>query len=157
MGTQLKLIKKIQQQVRDVKARTKGNFDKINLREEVLSDSLGVVALIRGQQRRMDDSFGVDGIAQEAEIAAEIQALDFDRHDFGTSDFGLRMTLAVGLIESLGLLAGDKVQLQEGEYEGKTITIESVDSTLDELRFEDDATKAAETDIVATVRISSAT
>jgi len=155
MGSQTKLV--LQKLVREVKSRTKGNFDKIDLREEVLKESRGVIALIRGQQRRLDDSFGVDSVGQEALIAVEIEAVDFDRHDFGVSDYGLRMTLAVGLIESLGLLPGDKVELREGEYEARTITIESVDSVLDELRFEDDVDKLAETGIVATVRISSAT
>jgi len=157
MARHAKLVKKMQQIVRDIKDRTRGKFDKMDLREEIMADSPGVMALIRGHQRRLDDDFQVDGAGQEPMMAIELFAEDFDRHDFGGSDFGVRMVLGSGLVEALGLQAGDTVSVQEGEYEGQTLTIESVDTAQDELRFADDAGKSAETDISATARLSSAT
>ena len=157
MARHAKLVKKLQQLVRDVKDRTRGKYDRMDLREEVMADSPGVLVFMRGHQRRLDEDFGDDVIAQEPLMAVELLAQDFDRHDFGASDFGVRMVLASGLVEALGLQSGDKVTVQEGEYEGMTLTIEAVDASADELRFEDDAGKSAETDISATARLSSAT
>ena len=158
MSVQLKLIEKLQRILRSIKDGTRGKYDRMDLREEVMAWSPRVLATMRGQQRRLDADFGRDAIAQEPLLAVDMEALDFDRHDFdGFSDFGVRMTLASGLVASLGLQAGDMVAVKEGEYAGMTVEIESVDSTLDELRFADDATKATETFISATIRISSAT
>lgn len=157
MARHAKLVKKMQELVRTIKDSTRGKYDKMDLREEVMADSPGILALMRGHQRRIDDDFGVDVAASEPMMAIEISASDFDRHDFGVSDFGVRMVLGAGLVEALGLQAGDVIAVQEGEYEGRSITIESVDSSLDELRFADDAGKGAETDIAATARISSLT
>lgn len=158
MARHAKLVKKIQQLVRDVKDRTRGKYDRMDLREEVMADSPGVLVFMRGHQRRLDEDFGDDVIAQEPLMAVELLAEDFDRHDFsGGGDFGVRMVLASGLVEALGLQAGDEVTIQEGEYEGMTLTVESVDASADEVRFEDDAGKSAETDISATARLSSAT
>ena len=157
MARHAKSVKKMQQVHRDVKDNVRGDYDKMDLREEVMADSPGVYALIRGLQRRLDDDFQVDVAAALPMMSVELSADDFDRHDFGGSDFGVRMVLASGLVAALGLQAGDMVQIKEGEYEGQTLAIESVDSSLDEVRFADDAGKSAETDISASVRISSAT
>lgn len=157
MSRHAKLNKKMQQILRGTKDRTRGKYDRVDLREEVLSDSPGVLVLMRGQQRRLDEDYGSDVIASEPMIAIEVTAEDFDRHDFGVSDFGVRMTLGIGLVETLGLQAGDSISIQEGEYQGRTLTIESVDVVLDELRFADDAGKSIETSITATARLSSAT
>ena len=157
MARHAKLVKKLQQIVRDIKDNTRGKFDKYDLREEIMAASPGVLALIRGHQRRLDDDLGIDVAAATPMIAMELLALDFDRHDFAVSDFGVRMVLASGLVDALGLQAGDKIMIQEGEYEGQTLEIESIDNALDELRFADDAGKSAETDVSATARISSAT
>lgn len=155
MARHAKLVKKLQQLVRDIKDNTRGKFDKMDLREEVMSDSPGVLVLMRGHQRRLDEDFGADVVAAEPMMAVEFQADDFDRHDFGVSDFGVRMVLPTGLVEALGFQAGDQVAIQEGEYAGRTLTVEVADSSLDELRFADDAGKATETDISATGRLSS--
>ena len=156
MARQQKLVKKLQKQLRKVKDRTRGDYDSMDLREEVMADSPRVYATIRGQQRQLDASFGQDTIAQEAMIAVELSADDFDRHDFdGLGDNGVRMVLASGLVEALGIQAGDQVYVKEGEYEGRTLEVVSVDASLDELRFADDAGKSAETDITATARLSS--
>ena len=156
MARHAKLMKKISQLVRDIKGKARGDYDRVDLREETMSASSGVLALIRGQQRRADKDFGIDTIATEAFIAVELLGTTFDRHDFsGGGDNGVRMVLATGLVEALGLQAGDKVQIREGEYEGRTITIDSVDDTLDEVRFADDAGKGSESNISATARLSS--
>lgn len=157
MARHAKLVEKLQQIVRDIKKRTRGKYDRMDLREEIMADSPGVLALMRGHQRRLDDDFQVDVTAVEPMMAVELLAEDFDRHDFGSSDFGVRMVLASGLVEALGLQPGDKVEVKEGEYEGMTLEIEAVDPAQDELRFADDAGKSSETDISASARISSAT
>ena len=157
MSKQQKLVGKMQKLLRKVKDRTRGALDKMDLREEVMAASDGVVALIRGQQRRIDESFGQDVVAQEAFIAIDFVAADFDRFDFDAPnlDFGVRMVLASGLVEALGLQAGDKVSVREGEYKGQVLTIEVADAVNDELRFADDAGKSVEVDIAASARVSS--
>jgi len=157
MARHAKLVKKSQELVRTIKDNTRGEFNKTDLREEVMSGSPGVLALMRGHQRRLDKNFGADVVAAEPMMAVEFQADDFDRHDFGSSDFGVRMVLPTGLVEALGFQAGDQVAIQEGEYEGRTLTVIAADSALDELRFADDAGKSPETDISATGRLSSNT
>lgn len=155
MARQAKLIEKTQKLLHKIRSRVPG-YDKVDLRDEVLADNKKVLALVRGQQRRVDSDFGTDVVAQEPELAVDFIVSTFDRHDFdGLGDYGLRMVIQSGLITAFGLLPNDKVEIKEGEYSGLTLEIVSVDESLGELRFEDDPTKILETNISAEVRLSS--
>lgn len=151
MGSQTKLTTKLRKLSKDVRTKTKSKSD---LRSEVLNVH-NVVALIRGEGKPKEDAFVVDSTEHETGMSIEIEATSFYRNDFSIFDYGVKMTLAEGLVESLGLQAGDKVTPASGECEGMTLTIESVNSEDDELRFEDDKNKSLETSILCTVTISS--
>lgn len=155
MSTSAKLIEKLQKLNKEIKKRVRGGYDRVDLREEVIAANPNMLALLRGHQRRLDDDLQVDVAASEPALAVELLASTFDRHDFGGSDFGVRMVLSSGLVEALGLQPGDMVEVREGEYAGRVLEIQQVDDVLDELRFADDVGKSNESDISATARISS--
>ena len=155
MSKPIKLIKKIEQLHLDFFKNIRGNAGKINKREEVLADSDGVLAYMRGIQRRHDDSFGLDVVSSEPRLAAGLEAVTFDRHDFtGGGDNGLRIVLASGLISTIGIRPGDKVDILEGEKLGFTYEVKELVSDT-EIRLDaDDAGKSPESNLQVNFRLS---
>lgn len=157
MATARGLLKKIAEVRRDVFTSTKGDYDKVDLREEIREDSLGASKITRTYLRGFDGSFGQGYIGDEPKVAARFEAVAFDRFDFDPgagTDFGVRMTMAAGVLDNKGMNPGDKVQVLEGDKEGTVYTIESIpDATT--LRFVDDAGKSTESNIQMRARFSS--
>jgi len=120
-------------------------INKINQREEILEDSPGALKLMRGIQRRLDSDFGLQGLAKEPPLSVKLQA-DLERIDFGVSDFGIRATLAAGLIEKLGIQPNDKILVLQGDLKGMYLNVVSLESAT-ELRLEDVASFVLETNV----------
>jgi len=155
MGKARKLIDKTSKLNIDINNRVKDR-DKINKIDDVLANNLGIFKLVRGTQRRYDETFGVDYIAQEPELSFEVVAISLKRIDFDdlNKDYGISITLPPGIISAVGILAGDEVVFLEGSLEGRSFEVISVEST-NVLRLDDVTTfSSSESNIVIKFNIS---
>jgi hypothetical protein len=158
MARHSKLLKKFQKLAKDVMSSVRGKQRRMDQRDEVLADSKGVLALMRGTKRRADKSFGKGVMVKEPVLAVQALASTFARYDFdlgGPVDNGVRMVLPAAVYSALGPRVGDKVEVLAGQYKGKTLEVTAVDGTAYSLRFADDAAKTSETSIAVEVRMSS--
>lgn len=143
MASGKKLINKLKRRERYAKEQTEQTVN-INKQEETMQATPGVYELMRGVQRRMDESFGYDTVKHEPMLEYKVAVATTERYDFdpgaGTS-YGIRLTLAAGLIEAIGVLPGDTVEIREqgSALEGRMLTVvDVVDST--HLRLDDVST-----------------
>lgn len=144
MGKQVKLVNKLGRKAKKVKTSVKGfdQFDKMSQAEEKSSKSQGVYKLLRKIQRKLDKYFGIDAIAYEEKISKRVKAISLERFDFGVSDFGMKLTMAAGMIAAIGLQPGDIVRVLHGSAKGKYLKVVSLESAT-EVRLEDIASYGA--------------
>lgn len=144
MGKQLKVVNKINRKAKNVKTSSKGfdQFDKMSQAEEKSSKSQGVYKLLRKIQRKLDKYFGIDALAYEEKISKRVKAVSLERFDFGVSDFGMKLTMASGMIAAIGLRPGDIVRVLHGSAKGAYLKVVSLESAT-EVRLEDIATYGA--------------
>ena len=158
----LRLVNKLKRRKKSVQSRVRqfDRYDKMDLSEERMSRSQRLYSLLRKVQRRLDRAFGTDFTAQEPQISKRSNILTVERHDFGGSNFGIRLTMASGLIAGIGVRPNDIVKFLSGTLKGHSLKVLSVvDST--HLRLEDDsalnyagAKEVTEVDCVADVAAS---
>lgn len=144
MGKQLKVVNKINRKAKNVKTSSKGfdQFDKMNQSEEKSGKSQGVYKLLRKIQRKLDKYFGIDAIGYEEKVSKRVKAVSLERFDFGVSDFGMKLTMAAGMIAAIGLQPGDIVRVLHGSAKGAYLKVVALSSAT-ELRLEDIATYGA--------------
>ena len=135
----LKIVQKLTRRSKSVK-RKAGPYDttnKADKREEVLAKSPRAYKLAVKVQRRLDRQLGNDMIAQKPAIAFRLNVTTVERHDYdGMGDFGIRLTLASGLIVNTRMRPNDIVEILEGAMKGRQLRIvEVTDAT--HLRLED--------------------
>lgn len=131
------LINKLKRREKQMRQDRNGfdRRDKQDKSEEILAKSKGF-KWARSQQRRLDAKLGIDTIAHEPKLSKRMNAATLERFDFGVSDFGIRVTMAAGLIADAGVRPNDIVKVLEGALKGLYLKVVSVvDST--HLRLED--------------------
>lgn len=137
----LKLVNKLHRKAKLVKkaASAPGHVDKADKSEEVMADSPAAFKLLVKVQRKMDRSFGIDGVGKEPAIAFRLRATTLERFDFDPGagfDYGMRATLPAGLIEASRVRPGDVMEVLMGSAKGMMLKVTSVvDST--HIRLED--------------------
>lgn len=134
MGKALKLVQKIDRRAKLVKSRQSRSFDhydKTDEREEKLAESgKKAYPLMRKVKRRLDRAFGEDMVGQKPRLSKRMKISTVERHDYGVSDFGIRITMAAGLIADIGLRPGDIVLFLSGALKGKYLKVVAItDST----------------------------
>ena len=147
MGKQVKVVNKINRKKKDILTSSKGfdQFDKMTQAEEKSSKSQGVYKLLRKIQRKLDKYFGIDAIAYEERISKRVKAVSLERFDFDLGagvDFGMKLTMAAGMIAAIGLRPGDIVRVLHGSIKGKYLKVVALSSAT-EVRLEDVATYGA--------------
>jgi len=143
MAQAKKLINKLKRRERSVKEATEQtvNMDKL---QETMTAAPGVYKAMRGTARRRDESWGYDTVQHEPMLEYKAEAATTERFDYDPgagTDYGIRLTMAAGMIEAIGVQAGDTVEVREqgSELEGRMLTVVAVtDST--HLRLDDVAT-----------------
>lgn len=128
MSKENKLIRKIDRRRRWVKEARKKEYTE-DMREEVMQHSPRAYSLMRKPQRRADKSFGYDSVATFKQ-PLEYLAINVtvDRHDFGVSDFGIRMVFPYNIVTASGVQVGDTVVVeQQGtQLEGRFLTVTAI-------------------------------
>ena len=138
-----KLIQKLVRRMKQVKESVRG-FDaqaKMDKLDEVMKDSPGAYRAMIHSQRKADGSsskagFGSDVTMKKPRLEYKAKA-NFDRFDYGVSDFGFRLTMAAGMIADSRVRVGDMVEvLSSTEAKGKYLKVVAVTSSTS-LRLED--------------------
>lgn len=141
MSLEGKLIKKLRRRSRWSKYREKdidsSTFDKTEKSGKIIYKSSRIFKFLKAFQRRLDAKFGINVLAEEPNIRAEVNFTTLARFDFGTSDYGIKAVLASGQARALGVVAGDIIFVLEGSLEGYQLVVESVNYSTDTLRLED--------------------
>lgn len=143
MSLQKKLVNKLQRRQRKVREGTRKASD-MDKQDETLVASPAAFKVMRGVARRVDESFGYDAVGHEPMLEYKAEAATTERFDYDPGagfDYGIRLTMAAGMIEAIGVQAGDTVEVREqgSELEGRMLTVvEVTDST--HLRLDDVAT-----------------
>lgn len=143
MAQQQKLVNKLQRRQRKVREATESVVN-MNKMEETLVASPGAYKLVRGQERRMDESWGYDTVKTEPMLEYKTTSTTLERFDYDPgagTDFGMRLTMPAGMISEIGVRPGDSVEIRERTSEicGRMLTVVAVtDST--HLRLDDVAT-----------------
>lgn len=140
MGKARALINKLKRREKSIKMDHNGfdRRDKQDKQEEVLAKTKGY-KLMRGIQRRLDKKWGYDSAGHEPMLSKRMKASTIERFDYDAgapTDFGIRLTMAAGLIADAGVQVGDIVKILHGAMKGKELKVVAVtDST--HLRLED--------------------
>lgn len=140
MAQAKKLINKMQRRQRKVREATESVVN-MNKMEETMQASPGVYKVVRGQERRMDESWGYDVVKTEPMLEYKATATTTERFDYDPgagTDFGIRLTMPAGMIAAIGVRPGDSVEIREqgSELEGRMLTVVAVtDAT--HLRLDD--------------------
>jgi hypothetical protein len=138
MGKKLALVNKLKRREKQVRNAADGfdTYNKMDKSEETRAKSPKAQQLARKIQRRLDRNFGVDAIGQEPKLSKRNNCATVERFDYGGSDFGIRVTMAAGLIADMGVRPNDIVMFLEGDLKGYFLKVIAVtDST--HLRLED--------------------
>jgi hypothetical protein len=159
MDKKLALVNKIKRRRKKIRSDA-SSFDRINkidLIEETMANSQKAYSLMRKVARRSDRNFGVDTINHEPQISKRNEVLTVERFDYDPgmgTDFGIRLTMAAGLIGNIGVRPNDIVLILEGDLKGRYLkVVEVTDST--HLRLEDVASYVGpESNIVCRFLIS---
>jgi len=91
-----KLVTKLKRRQRSVREATEASVG-MDKRPEVMQNSPKAQGLMRGAQRRYDDSFGFNAVGHKPEVEFKVVASSLDRYDFDTdsgTDFGMRLVMA---------------------------------------------------------------
>jgi len=118
-----KLVTKLKRRQRSVREATEASVG-MDKRPEVMQNSPKAQGLMRGAQRRYDDSFGFNAVGHKPEVEYKVIAA-LDRFDFDPGpgeDFGMRLVLG----EDSGAQPGDSIQILEGALEGRMLEVVSV-------------------------------
>lgn len=138
----LRIVQKLTRRSKNTKQKASAfnQYDKTDKREEVLAGSPAAFKLAIKVQRRLDRQLGTDMVGQKPAIAFNLNVSDVERFDYdGMGDFGIRLTLAAGLIAASGMRPNDIVMVLEGEAKGKQLKVVAItDAT--HVRLEDIAT-----------------
>ena len=132
------LINKLKRREKQIKNAADGfdTYNKMDRAEETMAKSPKAYQLTRKVQRRLDRNFGINTLGDEPKISKRKNINTVERFDFGSSDFGTRLTMAANLIADIGAQPGDLVLFLEGVLKGQYLKVVSVvDST--HLRLED--------------------
>lgn len=139
-----KLVSKLKRRQRKIREATE-SVPKMDKCEEILQDSPTAQKLMRGAQRRMDQSWGYDFTGHEPALEYRAVVSSLQRQDFDPGpglDFGLLMTFPGDLLTDTGLQSGDSVQILSGDLEGRMLeVVEVLNST--QVRLDDVASYAA--------------
>jgi hypothetical protein len=159
MGKALKLVNKLNRRAKNVKSKAGGfdRYDKVSRSEETMAKSPKAYQLERKIQRRLDRNLGIDMLRYEPKVSKRMKATTLDRFDFDPgvgTDFGMRITMAAGLIADIGLRPGDIVRILKGSLKGRYLKVVAiVDST--HARLEDVSTfGSAESNIYCRFQLS---
>lgn len=159
MGKALKLVNKLNRRRKYFKTKGAGfdRKDKIDQAEERMSRSAKAYKTMLRPQRRGDRSFGKDFISYEPKISKKEKIASLQRYDFDPgagTDYGVRLTMAAGLIADMKLIAGDVVRFLNGPLKGKYLKVVAiVDST--HVRLEDEPSLAVTaTNVIARFQLS---
>lgn len=155
MGKARALVNKLKRRQKSVKMDHNGydRRDKQDQSEEILFKTKGY-KVMRAIQRKLDKKFGVDAIAQEPMLAKRLNLAAVERLDYGSSDFGIHVTLAAGLIAAVGIQVNDIIKFIEGELKGKELKVVALTDATN-LRLEDVATYVGpETNIICRAQLS---
>jgi hypothetical protein len=139
MGKALKLVNKLKRREKKIKTsatNSPDSYDKANLSEETMAKSQKSYQLERKIQRRLDRNFGLDMIRQKPKISKRMKATSLERFDYGSDDYGIRLTMASGLIADIGLRPGDLVRVLHGSLKGHYLKVVSLTSAT-QARLED--------------------
>jgi hypothetical protein len=148
MGKALKLVNKLKRREKNVLSNATKEFDrydKMDRREETMAKSPKSYQLQRKIQRRLDRNFGSDMLRQKPRVSKRMKATSLERFDFdpgAPTDFGLRLTMAAGLIADIGLRPGDIVRVLSGTQKAKYLKVISIVSST-QARLEDVASFGA--------------
>jgi len=138
MGKALKLVNKLKRRKKALSMDRNG-FDRRDKQDQMEERmSYKALALDRKIQRRLDRNFGINMVADEPHLAKRILG-DLERFDFGSSDFGMKLTISAAAMTKIGPRPGDIVKILKGEAKGKYLRVVSIESAT-ELRLEDIAT-----------------
>lgn len=131
------LQKKLTRREKAIQKHAK-NKDRIDLAVKVMEKGRGVKALVRGEQRRYDKAFGQDMVAKKPIAGVVDLTVTIDRFDYGSGDFGIRVTFPSAAIESWAApQVGDVVKIRSGKFATRELAVVAVtDST--HIRLEDD-------------------
>jgi hypothetical protein len=133
MGKALKLVNKLNRRAKNVKAKAGGfdRYDKMSRNEEVMARSQKAYQLERKVQRRLDRNLGIDMLRYEPKVSKRMKASTLERHDYdGMGDYGMRITMAAGLLDDIGLRPGDIVRILHGSLKGSYLkVVEITDAT----------------------------
>lgn len=138
MGKALKLVNKLNRRRKYFKTKGGGfdRKDKMDQAEEKMARSQKAYGALLRPQRRLDRNLGIDMISYEPKISKKEKITTIERFDFGVSDFGIRLTMAAGLIADMHLAVGDVVRFLNGALKGKYLKVVAIpDST--HVRLED--------------------
>lgn len=135
MGKALKLVNKLKRRKKAL-AMDRNGFDRRDKQDQSEERmSYKALKVARKIQRRLDRNFGINMVADEPHLAKRVLG-DLERFDFGTSDFGMKLTLSAAVMSALGPRPGDIVKILEGEAKGQYLKVISVESAT-ELRLDD--------------------
>lgn len=159
MGKALKLVNKLKRRQKHLKNQGAGfdRKDKMDQGEERMARSQKAYGAMLRPQRRLDRNLGQDMVGHEPKISKKNKISTVERYDFGGSDYGIRLTMAAGLIADMKLALGDVVRFLNGNLKGQYLKVEAIpDST--HLRLEDNTDfvvpPAAETSEIETAGLS---
>lgn len=134
----LRLVQKLVRRRKSVKARVRefDRADKTDKLEETMAKSPKAQKKLRGVARRLDRNLGAEMVMHDPMLSKRLNIATVERFDYGVSDYGIRATLASGLIADLGVRPNDVVRFLEGALKGVELKVVAVtDST--HLRLED--------------------
>lgn len=141
MGKALKLVNKLNRRRKYFKTKGGGfdRKDKIDQAEERMARSHKAYSALLRPQRRLDKNLGKDMVAYEPKISKKEKITTIERFDFDPgagTDYGIRLTMAAGVIADMHLAVGDVVRFLNGSLKGKYLAVVSIpDST--HVRLED--------------------
>lgn len=144
MGKALKLVNKLNRRAKQVKTKVKSfdRYDKMSRSEEIMARSQKAYRLERKIQRKLDRKFGIDMVRSEPKISKRVKVATIARFDYDPgagTDFGIRLTMAAGLLADIGLRPGDIVRILKGALKGRYLKVIAItDST--HARLEDVST-----------------
>lgn len=159
MGKALKLVNKLNRRRKYFKTKGAGfdRKDKMDQAEEKMARSSKAYSALLRPQRRGDKNFGIDFISYEPKISKKEKIATLERYDFDAgagTDYGIRLTMAAGIIQDMHLAVGDVVRFLSGPLKGKYLKVVAIpDST--HIRLEDVASLVGSTsNVIARFQLS---
>lgn len=111
MGSAYRLIQKRHKLRDDVKDRASRQIGEKDKPTKVMTDSPGAFNIFRGAARRQDSDFSKDVLLRKKDLVW-YRTVAIARIDFGSSDYGLRITFpATTEVVGEGLREGDEIKI----------------------------------------------